>query len=122
MKTIEITNGLNFSLEGQILKEMRRKIVVDFLDNIILANLMHSKGLSGYEIIELIHRKFDFMISPGTVYSVLYSMERKELLRGTMNAAKRTFTLTPQGETAIDVVLRSQNETLSFIRSLIENP
>jgi DNA-binding PadR family transcriptional regulator len=100
--------------------EIHRRIVKDFLDIIILARLRNAELLSGYEIMGLIHQKLGFLISSGTVYSLLYSMERKGLIKGELTNGKRIYVLTDQGKGVIDAILGSKEELLRFVRTLLD--
>jgi DNA-binding PadR family transcriptional regulator len=97
-------------LKNEILEDMQRRIIKNFLDTIILAKLKNSSPLSGYDIIEFIYKKFGILISSGTVYAVLYSMERKGLIKGERTEGKRIYVLTGQGIGAIDSILESKEE------------
>jgi DNA-binding PadR family transcriptional regulator len=101
--------------------ETHRKIVKDFLDIIVLARLRNAELLSGYEIMGLIHQKLGFLISSGTVYSLLYSMERKGLIKGELTDGKRVYVLTDQGKNLIDAIVGSKEELLRFVRSLLDS-
>jgi DNA-binding PadR family transcriptional regulator len=68
------------------------------MDIIILRHLRSNPHASGYDIIKLLHRQYRMLASPGTVYSVLYSLERQSLAEGIMSGGKRLYTLTQQGE------------------------
>ncbi len=106
-------------LESQILKEMERNMIKSFLDTIILANLSNSDYWSGYDVIDFIHDKFGFLMSSGTVYSLLYSMERNGLIKSTSVRRKRVYTLTDKGRKTISVLLKSKEEIQRFMRNLI---
>jgi DNA-binding PadR family transcriptional regulator len=106
-------------LQSKTLMDVHRRIVKDFLDIIILARLRNTELLSGYEIMGLIHQKLGFLISSGTVYSLLYSMERKGLIKGELTNGKRVYVLTDQGKGAIDAILGSKEELLRFMRTLL---
>ena len=107
-------------MQSKILMEMHRRMIKDFLDIIILARLRNAKLLSGYEIMGLIHQKLGFLISSGTVYSLLYSMERKGLIKGELTDGKRIYVLTDQGKGVIDAILGSKEELLKFVRTLLD--
>lgn len=51
-------------------------MIKNFSDIFILAELRNGP-LSGYDVIEYIHNKFRILVSSGTVYSILYSLERR---------------------------------------------
>ena len=68
----------------ETLLEIERRFINSFLDILILLTL-YSQGreLGGYDIIKHLQADYGFLVSPGTVYSCLYYMERDGLLRGT---------------------------------------
>ena len=102
-------------LGSKILKEMRRRMVKDFLDIIILAELRNTNSIGGYDIMDFIQRKFGFLVSPGTVYSMLYSMERKGLIKCAGTQAKRVYALTEKGAEKIIALLNSKEEIQRFL-------
>lgn len=105
-------------LDSKFLKEMQRRLTKQFLDIIILAELRNASFLGGYDIVELIHKKFGFLMSAGTVYSLLYSMERQGLVKGGFTEGKRTYILTDKGLDAINVTSKSKEVILRFIGTL----
>ena len=105
-------------MQSEILKEMKRTMVTNFLDTIILAELKNSSPLSGYDLLDFVHKKFGFLISPGTIYALLYAMERKGLVRGSYSQTKRVYTLTGKGTETIEAILRSKDEIQRFIERL----
>ena len=94
-------------------------MIKNFLDTIILAELRNSSALSGYDIIEFIHKKFGILISSGTVYALLYSMERKGLIKSALAQRKRVCTLTDKGRETINSVLKSKEEIQRFMKVCI---
>ncbi|MFZ0965335.1 MAG: hypothetical protein WAN82_01745, partial [Candidatus Bathyarchaeia archaeon] len=62
-------------MESEILMEMHRRVITNFLDILLLLKLRNG-SFSGYDIISYIHKRFDMLISSGTVYSCLYHLER----------------------------------------------
>ena len=105
-------------LESKVLKEMERNMTKQFLDTIILAELRNTSFLGGYDIVELVHKKFGFLMSPGTVYGFLYSMARKGLIKGGWTEGKRTYVLTDRGAEAINAISKSKEEILRFMGTL----
>jgi len=103
-------------LETKVLKKIHRRFVKSFLDVLVLMELRNNV-LSGYDFIGLIHNKFRMLFSSGTVYSLLYSMEREGLIKGEWNQKKRVYMLTEKGEETVKAILNANNE----IESLLEN-
>ena len=120
MNTTSRQNEMESVLETRTLKDMQRRMLKDFLDMIIMTKLRNSERLGGYKIMELIYNKFDFLVSPGTVYSLLYAMERRGLIRGEGTGRRRTYALTDQGKGTIDIINKSKEELLRFMRTLLD--
>ena len=84
----------------------------------ILAELK-SESMSGYDIISLIHKRYGILLSSGTVYSLLYSLERNDLIKGVQNQRKRVYKLTEKGEQNIKVITKANEEIQSFLRNML---
>ena len=66
------------------------------MDTIIMSELRNGP-VSGYDIISYIHTKFGLLVSSGTVYSLLCSLERNGLIEGEWVERKRAYKLTDRG-------------------------
>jgi len=104
---------------SQVLKKMHRRIIKTFLDVLILAELRNGP-LSGYDVIAFIHNKFRFLVSSGTVYSLLYSLERDGLIGGVWNQRKRVYQLTEKGEDTIKAILNANDKIQYLTMSLLK--
>ncbi|MFQ6081259.1 MAG: PadR family transcriptional regulator [Candidatus Bathyarchaeia archaeon] len=106
-------------MEREILNEMHERLVKSFLDMIVLAKLRRRDSpMSGYDVVTLIHKKFRMLVSSGTVYSLLYSMERDGLIRGRWSQRKRVYTLTERGEKKIKAILEAKEKILGIMVNL----
>lgn len=99
-------------------EKLHRRVIKSFMDILILAEL-RKNSLSGYDIIGLIHKKFGILVSSGTVYSLLYSLEREGLIKGTWNQRKRVYELTKKGEQNIKVIANANEEIQNFLRNML---
>jgi len=106
------------ALETNVIEKIHRRIIKSFLDVLVLAEL-RKNVMSGYDIIGIIHNKFRMLVSSGTVYSLLYSMERKGLIRGRWDQKKRIYMLTEKGEEIVKAILNANNEIQSLVKSLL---
>ena len=105
---------------SKIVENLRRRTIKTFMDLLILAELQQ-KPLSGYDIIGLVHRRFNVLVSSGTVYSMLYSLERKGLVTADMDNRKRVYTLTSKGEQTLETVGRANREINGLVQNLISS-
>lgn len=98
---------------------MYRRLIKSFLDVLILAELRNGP-MSGYDVIAFIHRKFRLLVSSGTVYSLLYSLERDGLIEGSWNQRKRVYMLTDRGEETIKAILEANDKIKGFLVNLLK--
>ena len=107
-------------MASQIIENLRRRAIKTFMDMLILAELQ-DKRLSGYDIIGLVHRRFDVLVCSGTVYSLLYSLERDGLVVAGVDNRKRIYTLTEKGEETLETVAQANGEIHDLLQNLISN-
>lgn len=106
-------------MERELLREMQERIVKTFMDTIVLAKLRgHDEPMSGYDVITFIHKKFGILVSSGTVYSHLYSLERDGLIKGRSSQRKRVYTLTDKGEKKIKAISEAKEKILGLMVNL----
>jgi DNA-binding PadR family transcriptional regulator len=114
--TVILSNG---KLEGKILKKMHERIIKNFMDIIIMTELRNN-SLSGYDVISYIHNKFNLLVSSGTVYSLLYSLERNGLVEGVWEERKRVYKLTQKGEKTIITLLGASDKIKGFMANILK--
>ena len=104
-------------MSTQVLREMYERVVKNFMDVLVMAELRNNP-LSGYDVISLIHKKFNLLVSSGTVYSLLYSLERDGLIEGKFNDRKRVYVLTEKGEKTIGAILSANDQIQNMLVNL----
>ena len=107
-------------MEREVLKKMHRKIVKSFMDMIVLAELKNGPPMGGYDIIGYIHDRFHILVSSGTVYSLLYSLEREGLIEGMWDKRKRVYRLTEKGNREIEAILNTNDKIRSLLTGLLK--
>jgi DNA-binding PadR family transcriptional regulator len=105
--------------EARIIKKMHERVIKSFMDTIIMTELKNGP-ISGYDAITYIHTKFGFLVSSGTVYSLLYSLERSGLVDGVWIERKRVYRLTEKGTSTIQSILNSQDKIKSFMTTILK--
>ncbi len=93
--------------DAQRLSKIQRRIVSDNLDIVILIQLREG-GKSGYALLEEIHERFSFIVSSGTVYSILYALERYGLIKCSWDGRRRVCELTEKGRGVVEFVVSQQ--------------
>jgi len=110
---------LKEQLEPAILKKMERRIIKTFLDVVVMAEL-RNRPLSGYDVIAFIHNKFGILVSSGTVYSLLYALEREGLIQGRWDQRRRVYVLTERGEETIRAISNVNDRIKMFITTCLK--
>ena len=105
--------------EARILKKMHERVIKNFMDTIIMSELQNGP-ISGYDVISYIHTRFGFLVSSGTVYSLLYSLERNGLVDGVWIERKRVYRLTEKGAQTIETILNAQDKIRSFMSTILK--
>jgi|Deesub1362B_J571_1020462.scaffolds.fasta_scaffold17494_2 DNA-binding PadR family transcriptional regulator len=107
-------------MEMGIVREIERRIITDFMDVIILSMLYNSRNaIGGCDVIKYLHKRFHFLVSPGTVYSHIYALERKGLIQAMETQRKRVYSLTEKGQRFAEKLANSKERIASFIVNLI---
>lgn len=102
---------------SELTKKLRKRIIQDFMDILVLTE-MKNCPLSGYDVIAILHRKFGLLLSSGTVYSLLYSLEREGLIKGIWHQRKRVYQLTAEGEQNIKVIKKANDQIQDFLNHI----
>ena len=105
---------------SKIVEKLWRRTIKTFMDILILAELQN-KPLSGYDIIGLVHKRFNVLVSSGTVYSLLYSLEREGLVAADLDSRKRIYNLTDNGKQTLETVGRANGEINGLVQTLISS-
>ncbi len=92
-------------------------MVIRFKDIIILSHLIKNPHVTGHRIVTYFHRKLGVLVSPATIYSTLYLLERHKLIEASDGQKRRTYRLTKKGESEIQKTKSSINSVLSSIFS-----
>jgi DNA-binding PadR family transcriptional regulator len=98
----------------------RNRYMKEFLDVLLLFNIEENGETSGYDFLKHLHRTYDLMLSPGTVYAVAYSMQRDNLIEAKGNKRKTVFSLTPRGRLVIETIRKSKKMLQFSFSDLIE--
>jgi DNA-binding PadR family transcriptional regulator len=104
-------------LVNKTVKKLRSRVIKNFLDILVLTE-MKDKPLSGYDVIGLIHKKYDVLLSSGTIYSQLYSLEREGIIRGEQNKRRRVYELTEEGEQAIGDIMKVNGQIQNLLKNI----
>jgi len=87
------------------------------MDVFILTELK-KRPMSGYDALSYVHGKFNMLVSSGSIYSLLYSLERNGLIKGMWKEKKKVYVLTEEGEHDINALIKAEKEIQNLLRKL----
>ena len=94
---------------------LRKRTVIQFMDIVILTELQNC-SMSGYDVMAFIHKKYGVGVSSGTVYSMLYAMERDGLIEGIWSTRKRVYRISNKEMSGAQILLKAYAPLQDFIR------
>ncbi|MCP8314641.1 MAG: PadR family transcriptional regulator [archaeon] len=99
-------------------REFRSRGVKSLLDLLCLSAL-GEREMTAYEVMALIYKKFDVLLSPGTIYPRIAYLEKVGLIRAISLGRKKTYTLTDKGKDSLQFWLKEFDEILFGLRSFL---
>jgi len=97
---------------------MEARVIRSFLDLVILGELTKGRPLGGYDVLTLITSKFGIFISPGTVYSVLHSLERENFIARALEGKKKVYLLTDKGKDFVKDISDTKKRIINLLSNL----
>lgn len=74
--------------------DLKTRVLKNFTDILILKYLKQNPKSSGYQILHGLHDKHSVTYSPGTIYNVIYTLERNGLISSDGDTICRVYSLT----------------------------
>lgn len=99
---------------SQFESESSEHIVKSFLDILVLT-MLYDEPMHGYKMIANIHNKFGVLLSPGTLYPLLYSLEEHNLIECRENHRKKIYYITANGKYRINQILKIYKKNIDKI-------
>jgi DNA-binding PadR family transcriptional regulator len=101
-------------------RAVQEKCVKDYLSLIILLKL-RGGDLSGYSLMNYVHKQFGVLLSPGTIYPVLYQLERDGLVTSKEQDRRRVYSVTIGGRRQSEYALSESKRFVLYLSFLMDN-
>ena len=89
------------------------------MDTLILVKIKNNGASNGYQIVRFIQKEYDLMISPSTVYSVLYLLEQRDMIKAKSTNNVRLYSLTEKGSAIIEIIKNHQEKIIDYVSMCI---
>jgi PadR family transcriptional regulator PadR len=100
-------------------REVVARHVKAFLDIVVLT-MLNDKPLYGYKLIAAVHREFRVLLSPGSLYPLLHSLEGNKLIDSRFQGGKIVYTVTPKGKKKFKNVLMEYKTAMRKMENFIK--
>lgn len=97
-----------------IRKQLQEKCFKAFLD-LVLLRILAKQCMTGYQINNILMRRYHIFLAPGVIYTKLNSMERKELIDCISSNQRRVYVITKKGKDILDDLPAIESEIKDFI-------
>jgi len=114
---VYILKGLNLTYQEE---RANNHFVKAFLDIIVLA-ILYENPSHGYKLIEDIHNNFGVLLSPGTLYPLLYRLEERNLIEVEEVQRSKVYRLTSEGNRRLFQIIKIYREKMKNILEFIED-
>lgn len=97
LKIVKASHHLDMlAAAGRLEREVRSRCIKSALDLIIMSAATE-KPICGYDIITLVYQEFKILLSPGTVYPVIKTLEERGLIESKQDGRRRIYSLASRG-------------------------
>ncbi len=96
------------------------RYVKEYLDMVVLA-LIASKPMCGTDILDIVHRNFNVLLSPGTIYPLLHRLKKDGLLECECSIKKKVYKPAKGSEANIQRILEEHSLTNEFLNDFLKS-
>lgn len=93
--------------------------VKTFLDIVVLA-MLNGKPMYGYKLIAAVHKEFGVLLSPGSLYPLLHSLEDNKLIGSRFQGGKIVYTVTANGKKKFQNVFMAYKTVIRKMENFIK--
>lgn len=121
LTTHDVTVLSSESLEDlEVSDAFIERFVKEYLDMVVLA-LIVSKPMCGIDIIDVVHKNFNVLLSPGTIYPLLHELEERGLLEYEYKIKKKIYRPAKGSEAEIHSILNEHLQANEFLNRFLRS-
>lgn len=96
------------------------RLVKEYLDIVILS-LVASKPMCGTDILDIVHRNFNVLLSPGTIYPLLHRLKKDGLIECEYSIKKKVYKPARGSEANIQRILEEHSSASEFLNDFLKS-
>ncbi len=114
---MELQLAVSEDLDSNVMSERQVKA---FLDLLVLA-LLEDRPQCGYDILAIIHRKFNVLLSPGTLYPLLYALEKQGFVENRAYNRRKNYVISKKGSNTLKSLTRGFENSSANLLSVMKH-
>jgi DNA-binding PadR family transcriptional regulator len=96
------------------------RFVKEYLDIVVLS-MIAGKPMCGTDIQDIVHRNFNVLLSPGTIYPLLHRLQREGLLECECSIKKKVYRPARGSEANIRHIIEKHSMASEFLSDFIRS-
>lgn len=96
------------------------RLLKEYLDIVILS-LVASKPMCGTDILDIVHRNFNVLLSPGTIYPLLHRLKKDGLIECECSIKKKVYKPANGSEANIQRILEEHSLANEFLNDFLKS-
>jgi len=101
-------------LGEEYILNQRKKVLLGIMDTLIL-QWIKDKHMSGKDIASKILNQFNIFIGPGTLYPILHSLKKRNLVNMKIDKKSKLYFLTDKGKIASKSLIEDYSKIQKYI-------
>lgn len=93
--------------------------VKTFLDIVVLA-MLNGKPMYGYKLIAAVHKEFGVLLSPGSLYPLLHSLEDNKWIDSHFEGGKIVYAMTTNGKKKFQNIFMAYKTAIRKMENFIK--
>lgn len=119
MKLKKLFNNHSVTKEKELVK-LNKRLLKACLQQGIMALLKKKSFLGATDIISIIEKRFNILLSAGTLYPILDTLESEGKIRRLPNRRKRIYFITNKGKETLIILDENREELIDFLLQIFD--
>jgi DNA-binding PadR family transcriptional regulator len=102
-----------------ISERLNDSMIKNYLDIIVIA-MLNDEPIHGYKLIGELHKTFGVLLSPGTLYPLLYHLKKEGLIEVKLFKRRKLYCLTDKGQIRVQTINVSYQKSNEKIFNFID--
>lgn len=110
----------NVLLSASALEERIAERYVKISLDIVVLGILNGKPMHGYKIIAAVHKEFGILLSPGSLYPLLHTLDKEKFIESHFQGGKIVYLATPSGKRRFHETFKAHKRAMWILERFIK--